>query len=322
MPNFIIASDWEWGIEAVLGGRELLARGRSALDAVETGIRLVEDNPNVDSVGTGGLPNIDGVAELDASIMDGTSLRAGGVTGLRMTKNAISVARKVMELTPHVLLAGQGATEFARRCGFPEYDPLTPKAREKWRKLRGAIFSPETDESSRKAFLETGVGPGYDSMKSVQLLTESLRRVYGKVHDTVGVLAVDMGRHIAAGTSTSGWAMRFPGRVADSSIIGAGNYASRTAAASSTGIGETAIKHCITKSICDLVDDGMSPEDACETALRRMLSRERFDHIIGVFCIDVNYRVGGACTREGFQYEYMTSEDPRPIIVRPKPVKL
>jgi len=114
--------------------------------------------------------------------------------------------------------------------------------------------------------------------------------------------------------------MRFPGRVADSSVIGAGNYANRTAAASSTGIGETAMKHCITKSICDLVEDGLSPKDACETALLRMLSREKFDHIIGVFCIDVNYRVGGACTREGFQYEYMTPTNSEPVIVRPKPV--
>ena len=319
MGNFIIASDWEWGVEAVLEGRELLARGGSALDAVETAIRMVEDNPKVDSVGTGGLPNVDGVTELDASIMDGTNLRAGGVTCLRMTRNAISVARKVMELTPHVLIAGQGATEFARRCGFPEYDPLTPEAREKWRKLRKAIFFP--DESGETPFLKPGVAPGYDSTKSIQLLTESLRKVYGKVHDTVGVLATDMGKHIVAGTSTSGWAMRFPGRVSDSSVIGAGNYANKTAAASSTGIGEKAIKHCVTKSICDLVEDGMSPVDACETALRKMLSRERFDHIIGVICIDVDCRVGGACTQEGFQYEYMTIKDTKPVIVRPKPIK-
>jgi isoaspartyl peptidase/L-asparaginase-like protein (Ntn-hydrolase superfamily) len=321
MPNFIVASDWEWGVEAVLRGKELLGKKGNALDAVETAIRAVEDNPNVDSVGTGGLPNADGIAELDASIMDGTNMRAGGVTGLRMTKNAISVARKVMELTPHVLISGQGATEFARRCGFPEYDPLTPEAREKWKKLRDAIFTPETDELSKKAFRETGVGPGYDSLKSVQLLAESLRKVYGKTHDTVGVLATDMGKHIVAGTSTSGWAMRFPGRVADSSVIGAGNYANRKAAASSTGVGETAIKHCITKSICDLVEDGMPPKEACETALLKMLSRERFDHIIGVFCIDVDCNVGGACTQEGFQYEYMTSTDTEPVIVRPKPVR-
>ena len=224
MSNFLIASDWSWGIEAVLKGRELLAYGGSALDAVEVAVRTVEDNPNVDSVGTGGLPNADGVAELDASIMDGTNLRAGAVTALQMTKNPISVARKVMELTPHVLLAGEGATKFARQCGFPEYDPLTPEAREKWKKLRSAIFFPETDELSKKSFQETGVGPGYDSLKVVERLAESLRAVYGKSHDTVGVLATDPHKQIAAGTSTSGWAMRFPGRVADSSIIGAGNY--------------------------------------------------------------------------------------------------
>jgi isoaspartyl peptidase/L-asparaginase-like protein (Ntn-hydrolase superfamily) len=320
MPKFVIASDWSWGVEAVLKGRGALANGRSALDAVEEGIRAVEDNPNVDSVGTGGLPNAEGVMELDASIMDGTNLSAGAVTCLRMTKNPISVARKVMELTPHVLLAGEGATIFARRCGFPEYDPLTLEAREKWKKLRKAIFSPES-EASKKTFQEMGVGPGYDSLKIIERLAESLKSVMGTSHGTVGVVAADQEKHIAAGTSTSGWAMRFPGRVADSSVIGAGNYANGKAAASSTGVGETAIRHCLTKKICDLVEDGLSPTEACEKALLNVLSREKIDYIIGVICVDVNYNVGGACTREGFQYEYMRPEDTAPVIIQPNPVR-
>lgn len=128
MGKFVIASDWWWGVEAVLKGSDLLKKGRSALDTVEESIRVVEDNPNVNSVGTGGMPNADGVLELDASIMDGTNLRGAGVACLQMTKNPISVARKVLELTPHVLIAGQGAVQFARLCGFPEYDPLTTEA--------------------------------------------------------------------------------------------------------------------------------------------------------------------------------------------------
>jgi len=316
MSKFMIVSDWPWGVEAVLKGADLLRKGYCALDAVEEAIRVVEDNPRVNSVGTGGLPNAEGVLELDAGIMDGTNLRAGAVTCLQMTKNPISVARKVMELTPHVLLAGQGATQFARRCGFPEYDPLTPEARETWKKLRKAMLSPETDESAKNIFQNLA---GYDS--DVDRLARAVRSWLGTSHGTVGVVATDQQRQVAAGTSTSGWAMRFPGRVADSSVIGAGTYANRTASASSTGIGETAIRHCLTKGICDLVEDGLSPTEACETALLKMLSREKFDHIVGVICVDVNHNAGGACTKTGFQFEYMSSEDAAPIIVHPKPVR-
>jgi isoaspartyl peptidase/L-asparaginase-like protein (Ntn-hydrolase superfamily) len=316
MSEFMIASDWSWGVEAVLKGAHLLRKGYCALDAVEEAIRVVEDNPRVNSVGTGGLPNAEGVLELDAGIMDGTNLRAGAVTCLQMTKNPISVARKVMELTPHVLLAGQGATEFARRCGFPEHDPLTPEARETWKKLGKAILSPETDESAKNIFQNLA---GYDS--DVDRLARALRSWLGTSHGTVGVVATDQQRQVAAGTSTSGWAMRFPGRVADSSVIGAGTYANRTASASSTGIGETAMRHCLTKDICDLVEEGLSPTEACETALLKMMSLEKFDHIVGVICVDVNYNTGGACTKTGFQFEYMGSEDTAPVIVYPKPVR-
>ena len=118
MREFVLASNWSWGVQALVKGRQLLDQGSAALDAVEEAIRVVEDDPTATSVGTGGLPNAEGVLELDASIMDGTTLRAGGVAALQMTKNPISVARKVMEVTPHVLLAGEGAQKFARRCGF------------------------------------------------------------------------------------------------------------------------------------------------------------------------------------------------------------
>jgi len=323
MRKFIVASNWSWGVEAVLKARELLQKGSSALDAVEQGLRVVEDDPNVDSVGTGGIPNADGVLELDASIMDGTNLRGAGITGLQMTKNAISVARKVMELTPHVLIAGQGATQFARECGFPEYDPLTPKARETWEKLRSTMLSSESDECAKKTFLDMGAGVGYDStnLRDVEQLAKCLRALRGTRVGTCGVVAVDQDRRIAAGSSTSGWAMRFPGRVADSSIIGAGTYANRTAAACSTGLGETAITHCVTKSVCDLVDEGLSPTKACERALAKMLAREKVEHYMGFICVDANCNVGAACNQPVFQFEYMSSEDSKPVIVRPEPFR-
>lgn len=320
MLQFIVASDWPWGIQAVLKGKAILVNGSSALDAVEAAIRVVEDDPTCNSVGTGGIPNAEGVLELDASIMDGATMSAGAVTCLTMTKNPISVARKVMELTPHVVLAGQGATDFARRCGFAEYDPMTTESRAAWRKLRDKVFQAGSDEAAGESYLElTTKHYGY---APVLKLTSALRSLLGPSHGTVGVLAVDQHQKTAAGTSTSGWALRFPGRVADSSIIGAGTYANRRAAASATGIGETAMRYCLTKDVCDLVQGGMYPTEACEAALIKVLSSEKFDHLVAVFCVDADCNVGGASTRDGFQFEYVTSEDREPVIVTPKPVSV
>jgi isoaspartyl peptidase/L-asparaginase-like protein (Ntn-hydrolase superfamily) len=320
MPNFVVASDWPWGIQAVLKGRGMLARGCSALDAVEAAVCVVEDDPTCKSVGTGGLPNVQGVLELDASIMDGDTMNAGAVTCLTMTKNPISVARKVMELTPHVLLAGHGATDFARRCGFPEYDPMTDESRAQWRRLREAVFRANSDEDAQRLYLDsTTKHYGY---ASVMQLTHALRTLFTISRGTVGVLAVDERQRTAAGTSTSGWPMRFPGRVADSSVIGAGTYANKKAAASATGIGETAIRYCLTKNVCDLVLGGMSPMEACKAGLVDVLSNEKIDHLAAVFCVDVDANVGGASTSEGFQFEYMTSSDDEPVVVTPQPIKV
>jgi isoaspartyl peptidase/L-asparaginase-like protein (Ntn-hydrolase superfamily) len=320
MPEFIVASDWPWGVQAVLKGREILVNGSSAVDAVEAAIRVVEDDPTCESVGTGGLPNAQGVLELDASIMDGSTMNAGAVTCLTMTKNPISIARKVMELTPHVLLAGQGATDFARQCGFAEYDPITAKSLTTWKRIRDAVFAASTDEAAQQRYLEfTTKDYGH---ATILQLTKALRSRLSTSHGTVGVLVTDRNRKTGAGTSTSGWPLRFPGRVADSSIIGAGTYATGKAAASATGVGETAMRHCLTKEVCELVEGGKTPVEACEAALLKMQSIEKFDHLAAVICIDTHCNVGGACTRAGFQYEYMTSTDREPIIVNPKPVNV
>lgn len=317
MSDFIVASDWPWGVQAVLKGREILANGSTAIDAVEGAIRVVEDDPTCESVGTGGIPNVQGLLELDASIMDGSTMKAGAVTCLTMTKNPISVARKVMEVTPHVMLAGQGATEFARQCGFAEYNPLTASSLTKWKKMRDAIFDAKTGEIAQQSYLElTTKDYGH---ATVLQLTEALRSRISTSHGTVGVLVTDRTRHTAAGTSTSGWPLRFPGRVADSSVIGAGTYATGKAAATATGVGETAMRHCLTKKVCELVEEGKTPTEACEAALLQMQSIEKFDHLAAVICIDADFNVGGASTRPGFQYEYMRASDREPIIVIPKP---
>jgi len=322
MQDFVIASDWPWGVQALLKGAALLRSGSSALDAIEEAVRVVEDNPNVNSVGTGGLPNAEGVLELDASIMDGTNMRAGAVACLQMTRNPISVARKVMELTPHVLLSGEGARKFARTCGFPEYDPLTPEALHTWRKLRDAILSSQTNMPVEHVLRNlSGFDANFEGLSFDRKLAGYLRAFLKDPYGTVGVVATDQDGQIGAGTSTSGWAMRLPGRVSDSSVIGAGTYATKTAAASSTGLAETNLRHCLAKSVCELVEDGFSPNEACEAALLRVLTREKLDHMIAVICVDINHDAGGACTKDGFQFEYMRSNHTTPIIVHPEPVQ-
>jgi beta-aspartyl-peptidase (threonine type) len=319
MPEFVIASDWAWGVQAVVKGKEKLAGGSTAIDAVEAAICMVEDDPTCNSVGTGGLPNAEGTLELDASIMEGETMKAGGVTCLTKTRNPISVARKVMELTPHVLLAGAGATEFARHCGFAEYDPLTARSIDQWKKLRSQVFGAKNDEDGRKNYLD--LTSEHYGQSTVLKLTKALRSNLIKSHGTVGVLAVDQCQRTCAGTSTSGWPLRFPGRVADSSIIGAGTYANKKAAATATGVGETAMRYCLAKEVCDLVSEGKTPNEACETALLKITMSETFDHLIAVLCVNSKCEVGGASTKDGFQYEYMTSSTSKPIIVVPKPVK-
>ncbi len=319
MLEFVITSNWPWGVAALERGKALLESGSSALDSIEETIRIVEDDPAATSVGTGGLPNADGVLELDASIMDGTNMRAGAVAALQMTRNPISVARKVMELTPHVLLAGEGAKKFARQCGFPEFDPLTSEAIETWKKLKSAMLSLHGDPAAMKKTFDQLLG--YDT--DIAVLASSLMAVYGQhLGGTVGVLARDTKGNIAAGASTSGWAMRFPGRVADTAIVGAGTYANRVAAATATGVGEVSIRQALSKTVCDLVESGLEPEAACKTALTRVVEAEKFRHLIAVTCVDVRCNVGGSATKAGFQYQYMRPGDQGPTIVRPEPLRV
>src|SRR5579872_178327 len=160
MPEPVIVSNWRHGIKAVTVGIEKLRETKSALDAVEYGIRAVEDDPLADSVGTGGIPNIECVDELDASIMIGNTRRCGAVTGLTMTQSPISVARKVMEVCPHVMLGGDGARRFARAQGFPEYQPLTDRAIAKWKDLRTKLAGVMKGTTSPEDYSQT---LGYDS---------------------------------------------------------------------------------------------------------------------------------------------------------------
>jgi len=248
----ILVSNFPTGL---VEGMAVLRKGGSCLDAVEAAIRVTEDDPNEHSVGYSGYPNLLGQVELDACIMDGTTLEAGAVAGLSWCRNPISVARKVMEELPHVLLVGEGADRFAKEMGFPRQSLLTPEIRAAWRKRLVELVGRD------------GVA-GLPRRRNLRSLVGASTKA---AHDTVNVLAVDRGGAIVAGVSTSGWAWKYPGRVGDSAVIGAGGYAdSRYGAAACTGRGEMAIRACASKTVVANLKAGMSLRDACAEAMKDM----------------------------------------------------
>jgi isoaspartyl peptidase/L-asparaginase-like protein (Ntn-hydrolase superfamily) len=265
----IAVATWEFGLPAVEAAGEVLAAGGAALDAVEAGINVVELDPSVQSVGYGGLPNADGVVELDAAIMEGGARRAGAVAALRGIRRPVSVARRVMEKTPHLMLAGSGALEFARAEGFPEEELLTAESRRRWQ------------ERSR----DRGG------------------------HDTVGLVALDAAGHLAAGCSTSGLPFKLPGRVGDSPLVGAGLYAEdEVGAAAATGRGEEILKVCASFLVVELMRDGASPTDACRMAAARARDRapEGDDVMVALIAVSPSGEVGAAATRPEFPYAVWT----------------
>ncbi len=247
----IVLANSEGGV-GMATAMEALQAGCPALDVVEQGIRPVELDPRVRSVGVGGWPNLLGEVELDASIMDGRTLRTGAVGALRGYLHPISVARQVMERLPHVLLVGEGAARFAAECGAEAGETLTAEARAEWEEwIRQHIPSdvwaqwpdtPLTPWARLTADPETAGGT----------TTFLVRDAYGD---------------IAAGVSTCGWAFKYPGRLGDSPIIGAGSYAdNRYGAAACTGMGELAIRASTARSVVLYMKMGMSVQEACHEA--------------------------------------------------------
>ena len=233
----------------------VLRHGGSVLDAVEAGIRPVEDNPEDHTVGYAGLPNLLGEVELDASIMDGRTLRAGAVGALKGCARAITAARRVMEELPHVMLVGEGAARFAREMGLPSADLLTPETERIWRDIL-AEKAPPVYRGERGQYLE-------NIRRFVHLTADPERP-----NETVNFIARDAQGNLATGVSTSGWAWKYPGRLGDSPIIGAGNYAdNRYGAAACTGRGEMAIRLCTAHSVVLYLKMGRNLEEAGAQAL-------------------------------------------------------
>jgi isoaspartyl peptidase/L-asparaginase-like protein (Ntn-hydrolase superfamily) len=238
MPDHVVIATWDFGQTAVRAAAELLRRGEPALDAAIAGAQAVEDDPSVHSVGYGGLPNAVGTVQLDACVMDGRTLACGSVCAVENIRHPAALARRVMEKTPHVLLAGEGARTFAVRQGFPLDNLLTPESLAAWEKGR---------QRSRPA-------PPPPSG-----------------HDTVTVLALDNRGDLGGCCSTSGLAHKLPGRVGDSPLIAHGLYVDNTAgAAGATGQGEEIIRVGGSLLVVEAMRAGRSAQEACELAVRRV----------------------------------------------------
>jgi N4-(beta-N-acetylglucosaminyl)-L-asparaginase len=233
-----VIATWDYGLELVTAAQQQLLAGRDLLDALEAGVNVVENDPKVATVGIGGLPNEDGVVQLDAAICDGRTHRAGAVAALERIKNPISVARKIMERTEHVMLVGAGANAFARKLGFVEQELMTPAKREAWLKAKANFWRVPT----------------------------------GERHDTVACIGRDANGDLATAVSTSGLPWKLAGRVGDSPILGAGSYVDNAVgAACATGVGELTMRTCASFAVVERMRAGAEPAAACTAVLEWIL---------------------------------------------------
>jgi N4-(beta-N-acetylglucosaminyl)-L-asparaginase len=265
VPVILTSHTNETGQTAARAGWDILMGGGSPADAIEQTANIIEDDPNDGSVGYGGMPNADGVVQLDASFMDGRTYNAGAVASLESIRYASSVARLVMERTAHVLLVGPGALAFAKSFGMEEEDLLTERSRQRWIRWRERLA--DDDNWGPPPHLRGGGIPG---------APEPLDGDEAWTHGTTNVLAVDANGDIAGLTTTSGLSWKIPGRVGDSPIIGAGLYVDNdVGAAGATGLGEDVIKSCASYFIVMRMREGRTPQQACEDALEMIVSRYR-----------------------------------------------
>lgn len=259
VPTIVASENGRYGAIAAM---QQLQAGGSALDAVELACRIVEDDPEEHSVGYSGLPNLLGEVELDASIMDGRTLRTGAVAALRGYGNPITLARRVMEELPHVLLVGRGAERFAAELDQTPANQLTEEALRRWReRFTEYQMQPGATHALRKVALQM--------TRPVNLQDKIKKQETVDTLGTVNFLALDRDGNLASAVSTSGVAWKYPSRVGDSPIIGAGNYCdNRYGAVACTGMGELAIRVASARSIVLYLKMGMSLQEAGKEALR------------------------------------------------------
>jgi N4-(beta-N-acetylglucosaminyl)-L-asparaginase len=272
----IVLSTWRFGIEANAAAWEILSKNGRALDAVEAGVKIPEGDPNERSVGYGGRPDRDGKVTLDACIMDEFS-NIGAVACLEHIKHPISVARAVMEKTPHVMLVGKGALQFALSQGFKKENLLVEASEKEW-----------------KEWLKTSQ---YKPIANVEN------------HDTIGMIALDANGNLSGACTTSGMAFKMHGRVGDSPIIGAGLYVdNEIGAATATGHGEEVIRITGCHLVVELMRQGLSPQKACEEAVMRIVKltknrgKELKDIQVGFIALNKKGEYGSYCIQGGFNY--------------------
>jgi len=277
----IVVATWD-NRKATRAAMDAILKGGTALDAVEAGARVPEADPEDDSVGYGGLPDRDGIVTLDACIMDERG-QAGSVTFLQHIKHPISVARKVLEESPHVMISGEGALQFALSKGFKKENLLSDKARKTWEKwIKDNNYTP-------------------------------------KNHDTIGILAIDEKGNLCGACSTSGQAFKMHGRVGDSPVIGAGMFVdNEVGGACATGQGELVLETLGSFLVVELMRQGMSPEQACRKAVDRIISKypelKKGGAQVGYAALNKQGEVGGFSIEEGYSIAISERDEDRLLV--------
>jgi N4-(beta-N-acetylglucosaminyl)-L-asparaginase len=276
----IVISTWNFGVAANAEAWKVLSTGGKSLDAVEAGVKISEADPKVTSVGYGGLPDRDGRVTLDACIMNEHSA-CGAVACMEHIMHPISVARLVMEKTPHVFLVGEGALAFAIENGFQKTNLLTPESEAAWKKwLEQNKYTPKTDYHN---------------------------------HDTIGMLALDEAGNISGACTTSGRAYKMHGRVGDSPIIGAGLFVdNEVGGATSTGVGEEVIRICGSHTVVEYMRQGYSPYKACKATVERMMKKsptKKEDISVGFLALNKKGEYGAYAVKKGYQIAVHSAQE-------------
>jgi len=287
----VVLSTWRFGVQANAEAWKVLNAGGSALDAVEKGVMLTEADPSERSVGYGGRPDRDGRVTLDACIMDHL-MNIGSVASLEHIMHPVSVARAVMEKTPHVLLVGDGALQFALAQGFKKENLLTAESEAEW--------------------------------KEWLIKSEYKPKVNIENHDTIGMIAMDANGNLSGACTTSGMAFKMHGRVGDSPIIGAGLYVdNEVGAATATGHGEEVIRIAGCHAVVELMRQGYPPAEACKKAVQRIIgsakkrNKDLKDIQIGFIAINKTGQHGSYCLQKGFQYAVQSPAIPNRLVDAP-----
>ena len=274
----VVVSTWPFGKPANDAALAVLAKGGSNLDAVEQGIWVVESDPSNHSVGLGGKPNAAGVVQLDACIMSGPGHLGGSVAALEGIRHPITAARRVMEKTPHVMLVGEGAREFALQEGLEAVEGNSRELYEEWHRKKAA---------------ERNQGPAKNKDN----------------HDTIALLVLGTDGNLAGGCSTSGLGGKLPGRVGDSPILGSGLYVdNEVGAAGATGGGENVMRYCASFMIVEYMRQGLHPQAACEQTIQRIARQDPkgLNLSINFIALDKHGRFGAAGTDKNFQFAAST----------------